>query len=744
MITISINGSGLDLEDDFNIRYDIINSIFNNEFLQGSYSFPITLGWTDNNLKILGLSHIVEIAERKFEYEKCALEFSGIALPSGMLVVDVFSRASRKITGYIKTGISGLALMKKKLSEINYGGDIPVPNILDSVLPLEYDQSDNVANSLIAHAYDVCSKKYPEVNYSFPCFKNENFYGPNSASNSDFDIPHVINPFDLVAQVFLKNVIDDIDPNNFSALVPWPYLFFVLQKGFSEEGFSLKGNFIDDEEFMQLCIYSNRALDKKVDTTSVLVQHTADTIYPGTPDWINFDDDTTSPNHDANGVYDVTVDPSYYTIQREGWHRVKPNLLLQQWPYSANVREAWLRLYKDATLVQTVHYPAFGNQQLVNAIMINYFTAADIGKKLKIEIQTNDTITSTPFIYKLDATGYSIYPATLQINNTSFENLNRFDKVINIANHVPDITFGELLARVRNVPNLDIDINWETKSCTINLIDTNLGKIPDADWTKKAQPGYEINREENKGYTLGYELDSTDDELPEKEFPSLAGLNRIDDVLTYATLPSAANLNDLCLVLNTNKFYRVITDAAGSLDWEYYSDNYYDIIIGEGENKIKPKAMPLLMENLPVKNGTALIPYITQKGSSPEFGLGDNKCDLRLMFYRGFQPGTTGGYPLASPTRYIYGGSYGPNPPNYELRHDGVYGLYELQWFRWLAALAKGEMIKWEILFDAVDITGIKTGIRKTIDYVSYIPRKISFVATMREIKKAVVELIKF
>lgn len=114
-----------------------------------------------------------------------------------------------------------------------------------------------------------------------------------------------------------------------------------------------------------------------------------------------------------------------------------------------------------------------------------------------------------------------------------------------------------------------------------------------------------------------------------------------------------------------------------------------EVRLGNGKEQIRPAADTLRMvrEADPLNAGRQwLVPAAEQKGGSPRAGLDmqDNRVgQLRLLFYWGLQPDSTGGlYPLSTSGNENYQGN---KVGNYTLQWDGPHGLYE-QWHQaWLA-----------------------------------------------------------
>lgn len=113
-----------------------------------------------------------------------------------------------------------------------------------------------------------------------------------------------------------------------------------------------------------------------------------------------------------------------------------------------------------------------------------------------------------------------------------------------------------------------------------------------------------------------------------------------------------------------------------------------ELVIGGGEERIQPGCDPLRMvrEDDPLQPGRGwLLPAAEQPGYSaqPAFEQTDTRgSQLRLLFYRGLQPDSTGlHYPLVSAGAEDYAGRL---VGRYALAWDGPQGLYQ-QWHKpWL------------------------------------------------------------
>jgi hypothetical protein len=232
-------------------------------------------------------------------------------------------------------------------------------------------------------------------------------------------------------------------------------------------------------------------------------------------------------------------------------------------------------------------------------------------------------------------------------------------------NHVPDMTVGEFIIAIKNMFGLGFVFNPTGKKVKIISYNEVLANQSYKDFTRKADPLYQIDPNESNGFKLVQEMDSLDEALKSES----------DSWITYKIGNGA-----------DEKTTKVSTTLCQQVD-----DSIY-----------------------PARSWT--VPVVNQKGTSSLHELGTNKFTFRLLFYNGMQPDSASNlYPQGAHT--ISGRS---------LRWSGTNGLYNIDFKDWLDFLAETKPVSWNIRFNIVDLLTNQMEEKKMIDYNKFLLSKIT------------------
>jgi hypothetical protein len=692
MISIFCNGYWLDMPPDSSIRTEAVSSLFQTDLFEGSYSFPFDLPWTPSNMRSLGFPTVIEVIDRPKEWQ-VQLYYSGVKLYDCKLTLQKATRLS--ITVNLVTGLAGLEVLDKKLPEFNLGGD-------------RYIGPD--APNMVAHANSLVTQLWPQIDYVFAPHWNPDFYGE---SNTAFQ--QVVNRWDMNAQTFLMN--DLPAPINQNCLVPFVFAAYILKQCFFEIGLSVDGDFFTDPELSQMLVYNNYALDGSNEDYNCRVSTvTPHDLLPSNGYIVQYDNDTTPPNNDVGNLFDTAL--HRYDITAAAIFTITVHLVVG-FSSSTMHNTIEVKLINDAG-TQLAYFGVQTNESSGTTIHETRTYTATLG-----DIGDHFYIKATAF----DDPGYelylTVYSSWLEIKGQT--NINRYSTSINLQNHVPAITFGDYLQALRNSENLSFSINRISQTISINRTAVTLKKTPSQkeNFTGQISREYEIQYEDNGGYTFNYSFPTTD-ELVQDNFKEFNSGQRIDDVINFGALPSPAGdiQGKIILVLNTNKFYIAKTDPFLVPYWEFHSDNHYPLVIGNGQNAVTPACSPLFMTTFANVGGHALMPAVRQKGQSKFFSNGESEfTDLRFVIWRGMQPGNGGDlYPLASSTRHDFAGT---ELGLRSLRWDGSDGVYVYSWEQWIAVLMRGQFVRRFLNLDILHLTNL-TEEKKRIGNIGFLFRRVS------------------
>ncbi len=702
MIGIEVKGVFLDLGKE-TIRFEKINPSFITELFQGDYSFPFTIPATENNLKALGFSNIIEVVNRTIK-EEIYLWWFGMAHEKAILVVSAGTESSIKIN--IAGGVKAMRIADKNLKDLTWPADFTLGTNSDSI----------ITNAKIVSL----ESDWAEYGFSFIPHKNEEFY---SSSNPDFN--GIVNKQNSSNGDFYKNTVMI---GNKYCLVPFLFLFYILNQIFIDEGLIPEGEFWDDEEMQKILVYNNYALDSPNNDDNVYVitnvEHSYNTttrlkLYKGP-----------AGTFDAAGAWSNSA--FEYTIQQAG--DITIDVLINAYVDARDtlcfgLYTPHFNLYIDGVLAGQLNFPSQSYGYFSRSLTYTYTASiGDIGKKIYINNIVDPVyLPLTGLIFRVLGTSYCL------ISNTS-ELLNVYSNTITFKNHVNDMTASEFLVSLKTI-GIDIRLDYNTHKAILNFDKSYVKSEDYDDLTKKVTDKYDLNFEDkDKGYKINYDFGSSD-KLVETNFKKYLASNFKGEVETYKMLPTPAQLGFIMLVLNVNQLFITSPNPSGSgYIWEFFSDNYYDVILGRGEQELKCKFAPMFMAFAENEGGTAtqnkcLIPAVKQSGSSQMFGLGSNDFNLRFVFYRGVNQDH--GLPSPEGGSYVYAGTSvfginGDRVGNYEWRINSTFGLIDILLMQLLIALTNSEIVERDVNLNELDILSFNVKRKAVIDDVVFLIKSMS------------------
>jgi hypothetical protein len=702
MNAIKVNGIFLDLPPDASIRIESITSMFQTEVFQGSYSFPFELNWTPANMNALGFPTVIEIAERKKKFD-ADLYWYKTKRAACKLILQKSTR--RSITVNLVVGLASLSVFEKKLSELNLGGD----------RQLGYRQEDIIgfANSLVA-------LNYPAAEFNFPSTSWPNFYG-----NKNEDFAGVVNRYNINTQTYQPNVRSTTSPVNTNTLVPFVFTAYIIRQAFLEEGLQVAGDVFLNPEILQHQTVHNNSIDDVRGQFYLLANLTTPhLIETGADQKVYFNNTSTPPANDLNSVFDIGN--AHFTITDTGVHDICATVFLQI-PPPVGFIDVQMLLVKNGTFVEELFQFTSVTAGNINFTHTFQFTASggDIGSTFHIEMAITDSIDGVLSV-QCTAGSLSVRNATLFPSDQLHiePNINCFAQSINLKNHVPDVTFGEFFEAFRGTFNVSASLDINSARVILSLIENSISQQPDADYSDKVTRDYGIEFDaETKGYTFGWSFPTED---ADENFKTFDWDQLVSSPIDFASLPPAVGNEDkFAIVLNQNRVFQSRFDSALNIQlWAYYTDYYYDLVIGGGEIEARVKASPMLMTNKSNVGGQCLMPHTLVPGKSDAFDTGsiDSK-EIRFVFWRNLQPGAGGNlYPCSGTTRYNFPG--------------GIVGAYQLHfqqslffnfWAKWIAILMRGEFIRRFIRFSIANLMAM-TELPKRIGGRNYLITKVSTV----------------
>ncbi len=730
MIRIVLNGIDLDTSET-SLRWESVNSLFEDNALQSDYSFPFILKYSDNNMRALGFSNKADVPTDSVVFP--VLLYIDSKSIKSQLIINGTGKNGFNVN--IAGGINGLLNSEKKLNELNY---MPETNGI-------IDLGVSFGNMAIYQEVDW------KLSIAFPPHYNPNFYG---ASNPDFN--GIINKMDATVGNFLTNTTI-----NEYAFVPFLYIHYILKTIADENGLSVSGTYWNDPELASALLYNNYALDKAEDqgaivktgydrtwtwssvwnivTGVLLVSHSPDSSVI-----IQFSDFYSGCSNIEGNFHNS--DFKYY-IPSSGDYAAKFPVRINTsagYPRSAQIQI----IYKYAGVETIIGYEDYisttvGGIRSFNVLGV--IESASAGGEIYAKLKN-----TTGDVFAPNTVG-TYYGPNLQIEwtvkydgqitiyryDTSF---NIMDQYVNLKNHLPDLTVPDFLKAVKNYAQCEISIDWDEHNMQINLAEKIISDKPAVDLTELADPNFEqIFDEKNKGYILTYDFGSND-ELIQNNFKPYDKKQLLGEFINQSvtgTIPTGSFI----IAKDKNKVMQWDGTA-----WIEYSDNYYPITVGKGMRERKIELAPMLMTDTQVNYSATsdtqdvicIMPTIKEIGSSILFDLGINPPSLRMVFMRGkITPGTFGGnYIYASSTNYdINGNKCG----NYTLKMEGEDGWYKRFLEKIFLAIDNSAVFEYLII---LPVSYLKYKGKVQIKNVNYLVKNISM-SIGSTIKQSVVKLLK-
>jgi hypothetical protein len=703
MLKIVINGVQADLEGikfTLQLRSPIPFSP-DDTGISGSFAFGAFFPGSNTNKEIFEFPHRLEKYPETEKDFPAYMEFEGRRLFD--VIVSLTEASDRGFNTNIKIDIGyySTEIGEKSLRDLEYDGVISLGTTTTDVR---------------SHAMLKVNQTWPQAKYNFPVIYNEKFYGEANIGNPSWQ--KLVNYYSHGVG-FLPNSLDGNTVNNYYNLCPLPYLFYVLSRCFSEFGYQVTGQVLQDTELASLLIYNNYALDEIVDRYKVKVALTEDMIIRD--DYLVLFDDIII---DTDDCWDLATHS--YLVKVGGDIHIEANLTMAI-EVSNFPTQYFVWIYLD-----DVEIGYFGGDlnSLQEDLIINFDHSLydyDIGKRITMRAQ---------FKYGgVVCDGYILADSWFSIQNIPWSLLNTYAKTIEIRNHVPDIKISAFLVSLFKAFGIIYSFSQKTKTAELLFLSDILGSVDEDVYTDLTVKSSKLARfRETRSYKLNFAW-SSQDEYTKENFKTYDAGKLLGLYNTYAHLPSLAIEGQFAIVRNLNAVYQWVTDA-----WVWFTDRYQPYLVGEGKTAISIELSPLMMYADYSGATKKVYPKILQEGSSPQLGMKD--FGFHLLFYRGkLEDNEEHTYPFASPTRY---GPMGEIVGNYELVLDGDNGLFKTfleDYYNFV--INRGRPVEYDRHFSAAEIQALNFLRKKRIFQNVFFMDEISIPLSNTSIDKATMKLLK-
>jgi hypothetical protein len=666
---------------------------------EGSYSYTFTFPNTARNNKVFGFpDRLQRYSTRENTYD-ISISFDGITFIDDQITVRKTSKNS--IEGYLTTDNGNFNDMIKGIlmTEIDYGSNIDLG-----------DDQEEILTEVLA----IAGQTYPDVSCQFPSLYNPIFYGEENELNPDYE--GIINLFDAAGGAYIANEIkEDPEKDNRLTLIPMFYLTFILEKIIRHFNLNPTGDLFQDTELASIVIYNNYALDRKEKKYYVRASRTnpQTIIDQGT---VIFDNDYTDPNEDEDAIYAIAT--GIYTVSNKGYHHIYAGILVED---TLHVIQG--RIMLDSDVIDMIEIQP---GDLSEHSYTFFAEDADVGKSLKYNLNDGE-----------GSDTYRVTEGELIVTHVSKNNLNQLAKTISPVNHVPVVEVSVLLDAVKKLfcAALFVDnITNEAKLALVKDIITSPFYIDFSD-NILDEPDIETNQE--AGYKMEFTWSDTD-ELTDDNFKDYSGYTLLGEYDTLGDLPVSSEQNKIARVKNLNAIYIFTVDENNLPGWAKLTDDFLSLTIGDGDQNISTEAAPLTMQR--DDSIMAVIPAISQAGTSLGFATGKNDFGLHLLFYRGLQPDENNNdYPLASPVHYDTQGNL---VGSYDLKWDGDNGLYETFWKDFMDKMETARTVIYYKHMSAAEIRAMDFSKKYRIRGIDYLIKELEVSISEREIQPAKLTLI--
>jgi hypothetical protein len=636
-LEIIVNEENLILPPDIAIPWFTLNPATND---QGDHSFNFEIDDIPENSKILEWPARLTTKENVVKLNT-VLKFDGLLIYKGSL--NVLPSNAGKISLYFVTNSGDFKKNAKEINmkDVDYGSDI----VLGTT-------ASEVASECTARV----AQSYPDTECNFPVIYNPDFYGEDKASNPDY-WGWQNGGWDYVNEWFGSNVIhEDPAPDNVATFTPFFYLLFVLDKLFSFFGFYIKGPFTADVEVQKILLYNNWDLSRKVKKYYVRAKTESDrniswdTSVANYRTFLYLSDIISYPNEDVNVCLSTqnsdgyhTVPYTRYTIQEEGYYKIKLHLIINNTDNNGNVIAIASKQYPMVYYWETWNLGYLATGQTIHDLETSFWIGpGDIGEQIIIGIQITNAIGGLTLAVESDS--YII------ISNESHNSLNQYGLSIHPSDCMPDKSVNDFLNLLKLNFGLVPYVNNVKEEAYLTTLKQIIDGLKVNDLTDKMLQSVQTEIKKYKT-TFGFTFPDTSDELIDiSNYISRGIVNTVDDI------PDPVNPMEYVLVLNTNNIHITYwDDTLLKITWKLYTHNFIDVVMGDNTDNStseewRPEASPTQMNQ---DTSEGIKPKTMQVGNSKDFDMGSNGFDIEFMIYHGLRESKGGyTYPFASSLKY--------------------------------------------------------------------------------------------
>ena len=682
MIAIKINGEFLDMPEKFKINFVKCNPLFATGFVEGDFSYSFALKLSPKNMRIFGFPQELNIYGNPILFN-CELYLDNIFWTTAILTINSNTKSTVECDLVTNAGLFGKNTANKKLKELDFGNDPFIPEAQLYALYLlqgTYGSADTIT-------FDINSGAY---NYNIP------FTG-----NLWTALGNLVNAVNL--QTPMHGFV--ASRRRYEIRSGTEICFFYVEKPFSYTSDSVTFN-----------------------------------IYFATGNVSNF--------------YAPLLNQWTYQPDAAQVHILAHMKNMLDYPY---YREFFTeRQYCFPKMINTDFYST--NDYLSSVIYNNYNGTVGV-----YDINLNENL-AVPFLFvkyiverMLLDSGYRLGGsffedpeiATLILYNNRalgflyYNDNEHVSDILYFEDHVSMTTCGDFLNMLKSKFSLSFKFDARKKICFIDGSKDIINSLKRKDYTNKAEPYHNSEMIVKKGFTFGFEFDSSDayveDYIRDLSSYTLKGAKQTTD-----DLPMIGNVSgDVRYVSNMNMWcYWDVNDNS----WKGLAQNLMDKIIGDGETEVRVKGSPVFIRWKPYDPRAGaetkqLMAWTAQRGTHNGLNKGvDNRSiGSRLLFWRGIDQDENGeDYPLASYEPYNF--NFDKNW-NYSLQWETENGLINKWWKEYIRFWNSTRMVTHRMILSAHELIMLDEREKIRIDGIDYLMKEMRISFSQNGIEKIEADL---
>jgi hypothetical protein len=731
MFGIELDGEFLENPKDGELTFELNFGGFQESVIPGSFTFPSNFPSGEINDRLLKHGRRIDSAGKVVYYDGLLYVFNNVYDRCKVVRLETNEDVYR-----VSAIINGLSL------------DIKGKTLRDIVTTSENRSFDKISELL--DFVNWCNDSNNEHLFTFPRIQNEGAFDDQAEQ-----IPYIANFYDGILNRFVEEGV----------IVPYIYFgdkeqFFkryflspkirevkLLELLFAQYGYLVNGSFINDAEARSSVMYSNRLI--KADNKELIqVGCKSYSDAKTTGSWYNWpllsiDSDPT--NQDYNQALDVYVDNFEDAAYEDGLPKIKIDSSLN---YHFGVKGTINAGTENVTMKILVIEPATPSDiggDVLNEFIFNIDVAPDEDLDYIFYEQFNfgaalgatppsEVIIAVGFKTNVDNADFSIQNFVVTIMPDLAVEPDAEIEPINCAEFLPNTPIEDWLVGLKKQYNLNFQYSPFTRIVTIDYLDDCLKKPVESIDGRIGKKMPLKTSDNSKGFKIQYDFSSVTDSLTEENFKDLdpalfKGFERPSNKVPgeYYFDPSTG---------------QVMKYGYNSIRWSFFSDAYYPLTVGDGENEIIISGRAPILLRRDADNVTVQAAIKTPM-HFPRFGMSaDSFSDIRVSFFRGNCPSIDGSLmlPTASTMSIAADGETVIGESEMWLRTDRNNSIYQKYHKRWISFLKNAERLRDRIEIDVPFLQRIFDTQKKIRNSV-FVAAKLIFTIKGDRIKEAEIEM---